>query len=86
MSDPTPTDRVKEEIEIRRKEEERLREEKKNTVAERMKKMAGAQGMSPGFSTAELGAQIASVTKDADRNASGGIKVKEVAKKVDEQD
>lgn len=85
----TKSDEVEAEIEKRRKEEEEAREKRKNDVSERMKKLAGAGGTSPGFSTAALGAQIAAVTRTGDedtRNKSGGISVKSVVKKTDGTD
>lgn len=83
MSDYTMTDKVKEEAKKRAAEEEKAKKEKKENVSERMKKLAAGSGTSPGFAAADLGAQIAAVTKDANKD-NGRLNVKDVAKKVDE--
>ncbi|GBG25448.1 Hypothetical Protein FCC1311_016662 [Hondaea fermentalgiana] len=79
----TPTKAVQDEIEKRKKEDEEAREQAKKDVSARMKKLAGTGGQAPGFSTAQLGAQIAAVTKSAGsdkRNKNGGLSVKAIAK------
>ncbi|CAK9062510.1 Uncharacterized protein SCF082_LOCUS32550, partial [Durusdinium trenchii] len=90
MAEPyTMSAKVKEEAERRRKEEEEERERKKAEVSERMKKMAGQGGAAPGFATAQLGAEIAAVTKKADdggkRTKGGNLNVKAIVKETEEE-
>jgi len=79
------TELVQKEIELRKKEASKKREEDKAHVKERMSKLAqgSAAGGATGMSSAGFGAQIAAITKD--RDASGKIKVKDIVKKADEQ-